>query len=64
MMVLSLGMFLFIGPVSDITDDAARSLTDTTPYVHAVLGDPEDGIGVVLPSEQYGLAHSTSEAEQ
>jgi multicomponent Na+:H+ antiporter subunit D len=60
MMVISLGMFVFIGPVSGITEDAAESLTDTTDYVHAVLGDPDEGIGVVLPSEEYGMDYATT----
>ncbi|MGO1948961.1 MAG: monovalent cation/H+ antiporter subunit D family protein [Mycobacteriaceae bacterium] len=60
MMVLSLGMFLFIGPMTQVTGDAAASLTDTTAYVHAVLGDPYESVGVVLPSDEYGMDHATT----
>ncbi|MCJ7858907.1 monovalent cation/H+ antiporter subunit D family protein [Corynebacterium kalidii] len=60
MMVVSVGMFLFVGVVTQVTGDAAASLTDTTDYVHSVIGDPDEAVGVVLPSEHYGLAHTDS----
>lgn len=60
MMVISVGMFLFIGVLTQVTGDAAASLTDTTDYVHSVIGDPDEAVGVVLPSEEYGLAHTDS----
>ncbi|MEY8566320.1 monovalent cation/H+ antiporter subunit D family protein [Corynebacterium sp.] len=58
MMVLSVGMFLFIGVITQVTGDAAASLTDTTDYVHAIIGDPDEAVGVVLPSEHSGLAYT------
>ena len=51
LMVLSLVMFLGAGPVSGWTRDAASGLTDTTAYVEAVLGDPDEAVGVVLPTD-------------
>lgn len=60
MMVISVGMFLFVGVLTQVTGDAAASLTDTTDYVHSVIGDPDEAVGVVLPSEEYGLAHTDS----
>lgn len=51
LMVLSLVMFLAVGPVSGWTRDAAAGLTDTTGYVRAVLGDPDEAVGVVLPTD-------------
>ncbi|MDN6323834.1 MAG: monovalent cation/H+ antiporter subunit D family protein [Corynebacterium sp.] len=63
MMVISIAMFLGIGAITQVTGDAAASLTDTTDYVHAILGDPDEAVGVVLPSEEYGLAHTESAAE-
>lgn len=58
MMLVSFGMFILIGPIAQITGDAAESLVDTTNYVHSILGDPDEAIGVVFPSEEYGLANT------
>ena len=55
MIGVSVGMFIFAGPVFHVTGDAAENLTDTTEYVHAVLGDPDEAIGQVLPPGPSGL---------
>ena len=55
MIGVSVGMFIFAGPVFHVTGDAADNLTDTTKYVHAVLGDPDEAIGQVLPPGPSGL---------
>lgn len=60
MMLISVGMFILISPIAQITGDAAASLVDTTDYVHSILGDPDEAVGVVLPFEEYGLAHTES----
>lgn len=51
LMVLSVAMFLAAGPVTGWTGDAAEGLLDSTAYVRAVLGDPDQAVGVVLPTE-------------
>lgn len=51
LMVLSLAMFFAAGPITGWTKDAAAGLTDSTAYVEAVLGDPEEAVGVVLPTD-------------
>ncbi|WP_297007944.1 monovalent cation/H+ antiporter subunit D family protein [uncultured Corynebacterium sp.] len=61
LMVLSVVMFLAAGPVSGWTRDAAAGLTDTTGYVGAVLGDPDEAVGVVLPTDALMTPHDASE---
>ncbi|AWT25269.1 Na(+)/H(+) antiporter subunit D [Corynebacterium provencense] len=52
LMAVSVVMFVAVGPVTGWTRDAAAGLIDTTGYVRAVLGDPEEAVGVVLPPEE------------
>lgn len=51
LMALSVVIFLAAGPVTGWTRDAAAGLTDTTAYIEAVLGDPDEAVGVVLPTD-------------
>ncbi|AGP31750.1 monovalent cation/H+ antiporter subunit D family protein [Corynebacterium terpenotabidum] len=64
LMVLSVVMFLAAGPVTGWTRDAAAGLTDTTAYVEAVLGDPDEAVGVVLPTEVLMTPYDPSDPTQ
>ena len=55
MMLISVGMFIGVGPIFQQVNKAADNLTDTTAYVEAVLGDPDQAIGAVLPPGPSGL---------
>lgn len=57
LMVVSVAMFAFAGPIFNATGKAADSLTDTTAYVEAVMGDPDTAVGAVLPAGPSGLDH-------
>lgn len=62
MMLISVGMFIGAGPVFQQINKAADNLTDTTAYVEAVLGDPDEAIGVVLPPGPSGLDNVPTDA--
>ena len=62
MMLISVGMFIGAGPVFQQVNKAADNLTDTTAYVEAVLGDPDEAVGTVLPPGPSGLDNVDTEA--
>lgn len=62
MMLISVGMFIGAGPIFQQVNKAADNLTDTTAYVEAVLGDPDEAVGAVLPPGPSGLDNVDTEA--
>ena len=50
------------GPIFQQVNKAADNLTDTTAYVEAVLGDPDEAVGAVLPPGPSGLDNVDTEA--
>lgn len=63
MIVLSIVMFAGAGSLFNLTERAARDLTDTTAYVSAVLPEDEESIGRVLPAAPSGLDHVPADAQ-
>lgn len=62
MMLISVGMFIGAEPIFQQVNKAADNLTDTTAYVEAVLGDPDEAVGAVLPPGPSGLDNVDTEA--
>ncbi|MEL4154594.1 monovalent cation/H+ antiporter subunit D family protein [Corynebacterium bovis] len=54
LLAVSVAMFVGAGGVFALTNRAADDLTDTAPYVHAVLGG-ERGVGSVLDTDSFGV---------
>lgn len=62
MMLISVVMFIAAGPIFQQVNKAADNLTDTTAYVEAVLGDPDEAVGAVLPPGPSGLDNVDTKA--